>query len=58
MGYEPLGFAPNPGVGVEYPMIILEISPREYKGIQGKEVEIGQAVWRITRELAVSGAEI
>ncbi len=58
VGYEPLGFARNPGVGVKYPMVILEISPREYKGIRGQEVEVGEAVWRITRELAVSRAEI
>lgn len=58
VGFEPLGFARNPKSGVAYPMVILEISPREYTCIKGQEIEIGTAVWRITQELAVSSGQV
>ena len=52
VGYEPIGFAPNPEAGSPYPMVILEISPREYDLIRNGQVMIGEECWRIVGELA------
>lgn len=50
-GIEPVGFAPNPGRGVRYPSVIVEVSPREFETI-GKEIALPDGrVWTVTRDL-------
>ncbi len=38
--FEPVAFAANPGRGVPYPSLILEISPRQFQAIENKEVRV------------------
>jgi hypothetical protein len=51
-GIEPIGFTADPARGIEYPSIIIEISPTEYKSIRtdGK-VRFGNHEWTIGEEL-------
>lgn len=52
-GVEPIGFAADPARGIDYPSIIVEISPREYRDVRsGKlKLEFRQKVWTLGKEL-------
>lgn len=49
--FEPVAFAANPGRGVPYPSLILEISPRQFEEIENRKVLVNGSVWIIDREL-------
>ena len=53
-GFEPVGFVPDPGRGIEYPCIIVEISPAEYKVVRNGKVHFGNRDWTIGEELLAS----
>lgn len=50
-GIEPVGFAADPARGIEYPSIVVEISPAEYEGIPQPDGKIGFDGWTVGREL-------
>jgi hypothetical protein len=50
-GFEPIAFAANPGHGVPYPSVILEISPRQFGELENGEVPVNGHTWKIFREL-------
>jgi hypothetical protein len=49
--FEPVAFAANPGRGVAYPSLILEISPRQFNELQGGELRVNEQTWRLASEL-------
>jgi len=50
-GIEPIGFAADPAHGIEYPSIVVEISPTEHQTIQDRDGKIGFDGWTLGREL-------
>jgi hypothetical protein len=50
-GIEPVSFAPNPGRGVPYPSVIVEVSPHEFEAMDKTEVQFAGEVWRVTKDL-------
>jgi hypothetical protein len=50
-GVEPIGFAADPGRGIDYPVWIVELSPKEYRGIREKTLHFGQHVWTVGEQL-------
>lgn len=48
---EPIAFAPDPGRGINYPIVIVEISPKEYRALSKKQIDFGNHVWQIGPEL-------
>jgi hypothetical protein len=51
-GIEPVGFTADPAHGVEYPSIIVEISPEEYKTVSQGKLHFANREWTIGAELA------
>ena len=52
LGIEPVGFVPDPARGMEYPLMIIEISPAEYESMRtAGEVRLGNQDWTIGEEL-------
>lgn len=51
-GIEPIGFTADPARGIEYPSVIVEISPAEYAVI-GPDGKLGFDGWTVGRELLV-----
>jgi hypothetical protein len=50
-GIEPIGFTADPARGIEYPSIIVEISPAEYNSVRNGRVRIADRDWTIGKEL-------
>jgi hypothetical protein len=50
-GIEPIAFPANPGLGIDYPVLIIEISPREYKDTQRISGSLRNHGWSIGAEL-------
>jgi hypothetical protein len=50
-GVEPIAFSADPARGIEYPVEIVEISPREYMKIENKTVSFEEQVWTVGAEL-------
>ena len=50
-GIEPIGFAADPDRGIEYPFLIVELSPKEYRGIRDKTLRFQENVWTVGIEL-------
>ena len=44
-GIEPIGFVPDPARGIDYPSVIVEISPREFEALQ--EGKLGYREWTV-----------
>jgi hypothetical protein len=53
-GIEPVGFTADPARGINYPSIIIEISPAEYKSVRNGKLRIGNRDWTIGKELLAS----
>ena len=49
-GIEPIAFTADPARGIEYPSIIVEISPTEYEAIV-PDGKLGYDGWTVGREL-------
>jgi hypothetical protein len=54
MGIEPIGFPADPARGIEYPSMIVEISPDEYKSVRTSTIRFADREWTIGRELLAS----
>jgi hypothetical protein len=50
-GIEPIAFTANPARGIDYPSLIIEISPGEYQCIRNGTMTFGVYPWRIGSEL-------
>lgn len=50
-GIEPVAFAPDPARGVEYPVLIVEISPKEYSTLNQNHIQFRNHIWRVGEEL-------
>lgn len=50
-GIEPIAFTADPNQGIEYPSVIVEVSPREYKKICSNSLDIGCRGWTVGDEL-------
>jgi len=55
-GIEPVGFVANPGRGIEYPSIIVEISPNEYKALRKGKLDFRTFGWTLGKKLWPAGA--
>jgi len=56
-GIEPVSFASDPANGVDYPVVIVEISPREFEEIAAESSQLREDLekrgWWMGQELAV-----
>jgi hypothetical protein len=50
-GIEPIAFTADPRRGIEYPSLIVEISPKEYKGLHFHKKSFESRGWSVGREL-------
>ncbi len=53
-GIQPIGFTADPAHGIEYPSIIVEISPAEYESVLNGKVCFANREWTVGRELLAS----
>jgi len=51
-GIEPIGFVADPTHGIEYPVVIVDISPNEYVAIREGKLPLNNKGWTIGRELS------
>ena len=57
VGIEPIGFPSDPGRGIAYTSVIVEISPAEFHNFGGERIRFGERPWRVTGRLTeVNGA--
>lgn len=49
-GIEPIAFTADPARGIEYPTVIVEVSPREYESIRAEGI-LGYDGWTLGQEL-------
>jgi hypothetical protein len=50
-GIEPVSFTANPDRGIEYPSVIVEVSPREFEAIRKGTLGFGNYNWTLGSEL-------
>jgi len=50
-GIEPVGFVADPAHGIEYPVVIVDVSPNEYQAIREGKLVLDHEGWRIGEEL-------
>jgi hypothetical protein len=50
-GIEPVAFPANPGLGIDYPVLIIEISPKEYQETQRNIAALKSLGWTMGNEL-------
>lgn len=50
-GIEPIAFTADPRRGIEYPSVIVEISPKEYKRLHFHQKSLEARGWTLGREL-------
>jgi len=53
-GIEPIAFTTDPAHGIEYPSLIVEVSPREYQDICDRKLDIRARGWTVGVELTAS----
>ena len=53
-GVEPIAFAPDPANRIDYPSIVIEVSPSEYKEIQDSDENLKSRGWIVKQELMAS----
>jgi len=53
-GIEPIGFTADPAHGIDYPCVIVEISPDEYKSVRTSTIRFAGRDWTIGEELLAS----
>jgi hypothetical protein len=51
VGIEPVGFTADPARGIDYPSIIIEISPAEFQSMGSGKVRFSNSEWTIGKEL-------
>jgi hypothetical protein len=50
-GIEPMVFVPDPTHGIEYPVVIVEISPNEYEALREGKLRLENEGWSLGKEL-------
>ncbi|MGO8818755.1 MAG: hypothetical protein ACLQVG_29275 [Terriglobia bacterium] len=50
-GIEPMVFVPDPAHGIEYPVVIVEISPKEYEALRDGKLSVDNEGWSLGKEL-------
>jgi hypothetical protein len=51
-GFEPIAFSPDPARGIDYPSVIIEISPEEYSSVrENGHVRLGNHDWDLGEEI-------
>jgi len=50
-GIEPISFVADPARGIEYPSLIVEVSPTEYEAIRSGRLDFGNYGWTLGTEL-------
>lgn len=51
-GFEAIAFAPDPAHGIDYPLHVIEVSPREYQSArENGSVRLGDQIWEIGEEI-------
>ena len=50
-GIEPISFVADPARGIEYPSLIVEVSPTEYEAIRSGRLDFGNYAWTLGTEL-------
>ncbi|MDM8551535.1 hypothetical protein QUF72_15720 [Desulfobacterales bacterium HSG2] len=50
-GIEPIAFPADPAHGIDYPSMIVEVSPREFRDICDGKLDLGHRGWMIGKEL-------
>ncbi len=50
-GIEPVSFAADPARGVDYPSMIVEVSPREYEDIRNQTLDMRCHGWKLGQEV-------
>jgi len=50
-GIEPIAFPADPAHGIDYPSMIVEVSPREFRDICDGKLDLGDRGWMIGKEL-------
>jgi hypothetical protein len=53
-GIEPIAFPADPARGIDYPVLIVEISPREYKNIEEYMPHFKTQGWTVGSELSAN----
>lgn len=53
-GIEPIAFGAEPEYGIQYPSVIVEISPREYEALLTGKLDFGIRGWALGTELLAS----
>ena len=51
-GIDPVGFVADPAHGIEYPVVIVDISPDEFEAIREGKLALDNGDWTIGKELA------
>lgn len=51
-GIEPVAFTADPDRGLDYPSMIVEVSPGEYERIRLGGLDLGRLGWKLGEELA------
>lgn len=50
-GIEPVAFTPDPAHDVEYPSMVIEVSPSEFESLKDRKIRLGNQDWTIGEEL-------
>lgn len=53
-GIEPIAFVADPARGIEYPSLIVEVSPSEYEAIRSGKLNFGAHGWTLGTELSAN----
>ena len=53
-GIEPIAFTADPTHGIDYPSVIVEVSPREYDQIRGNKLDVRRRGWRVGDEISAN----
>ena len=53
-GIEPIAFAADPAHGIDYPSMIIEVSPSEFQHICDGKLNFGNRDWIVGKELSAS----
>ncbi len=53
-GIEPIAFTADPARGIDYPSVIIEVSPREFDDIRSNKLDIRRSGWIMGQELKAS----
>ncbi len=53
-GIEPIAFTADLARGIEYPSVIVEISPREFKHVCDGTLDLSERGWMVGSELSAS----